>query len=515
MPFGLVNAPATFQRLMNVVLSGVSPLTAMVYLDDIVVFTKGNLKEHLVTVNKFAKKKLRYLGHIISSTGIEVDPRKVQAVRDLTPPKNVREVRSFLGLIGYYRRFIDQFAEKAWVMEELKKRNKPWEWTYEHQKAFESLKGALMKAPVLHYPDWSKEFTIIPDASAHTIGGILLQKDADGDYVPISFVSRKMQGAERNYHITEQECLAALFCITKFEPYIWGVHFTLLLDATAVSSLLTTAGKSRLGRWALALQEFDFEVHHRPGVLNWADGFTRAPAQEETVEDKYLLEPSTHHYIIAPMTLTPSNPDYIPTMKSLCTSGEQALEGMEPTQAWKYIAAKELFTVKDGRLYKLQRPLKHPNQSRVMKLCLETDQEKAEVLRGYHDALQGGGHRGEAKMVLAISQKYWWPDLWTDVRNWVKHCEVCQQFSRYRPAYTPKSIYAQYPGDYVAIDFFFPTAKSPEGHSVVLLMVDLYTRLVKMKALKDRETPTVLRAIEKEWIRYQGCPKHLLSDRDP
>ncbi|KAH3731347.1 Transposon Ty3-I Gag-Pol polyprotein [Pelomyxa schiedti] len=112
-----------------------------------------------------------------------------------------------------------------------------------------------------------------------------------------------------------------------------------------------------------------------------------------------------------------------------------------------------------------------------------------------------GGHRGEAKMVLAISQKYWWPDLWADVSNWVKHCEVCQQFSRYRPAYTPKSIYAQYPGDYVAIDFFFPTAKSPE--------------ISEDESIEGYRDTYSFASYLKEWIRYQGCPKHLLSDRDP
>ncbi|KAH3764988.1 hypothetical protein Pelo_3168 [Pelomyxa schiedti] len=217
---------------------------------------------------------------------------------------------------------------------------------------------------------------------------------------------------------------------------------------------------------------------------------------------------------MAPIHVAPVDPLFFPVMKGLCQGNDNALLAVEPENRWKYIAARDLFVIKEDKLYCLNRPMKHPHQSRILKLCVEIEDDRRTLMTTYHNALNGGGHRGETKMIHALSQKYWWLNLWKDVENWCREFTVCQQFWNYKPSFEPKNIIAHFPVEYVTRDFFFPPVPSNRGHTAVLLMVDLHSRLVRLKALKNREVPTVLRAIEKTWICTQGCPMNLLNDRD-
>ena len=232
MPEGLKNAPATFQRLMDQVLRGLQGVEVFVYLDDIVVYAK-NLEEHEKKVRRlftrlndakltlqpdkceFLRTEVTYLGHIISRSGVRPDSKKLTAVKHFPRPKNQKNVRQFLGLAGYYRRFIKDFAAKAKPLTELLQKNAKFVWGSKHKKSFKILRKSLCRSPILQYPDFNKPFTLTTDASDYAIGAVLSQ-NVDGHDLPVAYLSRNLTKPEQNYFTTEKECLAVLFCNITF-----------------------------------------------------------------------------------------------------------------------------------------------------------------------------------------------------------------------------------------------------------------------------------------------------------
>ena len=221
MPFGLKNAPATFQRLMNSVLTGLQGLKCLVYLDDIVVYGASledhnrRLKEVLKRLREnnlklqpdkceFLRKEVIYLGHIISENGIQPDPSKLKAIKEFPTPKKVKDIQSFIGLAGYYRKFIEDFSKIAKPLTKLTKKTEKFEWTSEQQNAFDILKEKLTTAPVLKYPDFTQEFIVTTDAPDYAIGAVLSQGSVGQDR-PIAYASRVLSRAEQNYSTTEKK----------------------------------------------------------------------------------------------------------------------------------------------------------------------------------------------------------------------------------------------------------------------------------------------------------------------
>ena len=259
MPFGLCNAPATFQRLMQVVLAGLEWSSCFVYIDDILVASKtfeehlSHLKEVFSRLRKaglrlkpkkcsFLCDKVVYLGHVISKEGIAPDPTKVQKVRNFPVPTDVSKLRQFLGLASYYRRFVPAFAKIAASLHSLTKKNSTICWTTACDNAFCKLKELLCDAPVLVYPCFgpSEEFIIETDASTVGLGAVLVQKQPDGTVHPITYVSRSLQPAERNYGISELETLGLVWAIKHFRPYILDYPCTVYMDHAACLSLLSS-----------------------------------------------------------------------------------------------------------------------------------------------------------------------------------------------------------------------------------------------------------------------------------
>lgn len=226
LPFGLCNAPATFQRLMESVLRGLNFKTALCYIDDIVVYS-GTFHQHLVDLRevfdrlreanlklkiskcKFCAKQIEYLGHIISADGVLPNPDKIKAVSEFPVPKNVKGVRSFLGLANYYRRFVYNFAKIAVPLNNLTRKSVKFQWTPECQTAFDTLKQALTSAPILSFPHHTKPFILHVDASNSAIGMVLSQIQ-DNKEVVIAYAGRDLNQAERNYSTTEREALAVV-----------------------------------------------------------------------------------------------------------------------------------------------------------------------------------------------------------------------------------------------------------------------------------------------------------------
>lgn len=297
MPFGLKNSPASFQRLMNTVLAGIQNIKCFVYLDDIVVFA-DNLENHNKKLKEifsrlsqfnlkiqpdkceFLRKEVAYLGHIITEQGVKPCPEKIAAVLNFSTPKSPKEIKSFLGLAGYYRKFIPNFSKITLPLVKLLRKNVNYEWTSLQQSAFENLKLLLCSEPVLQYPDFTKEFYLTTDASNYAIGAVLSQNDPPND-LPIAYASRTLNKAESNYSTTEKELLAIIWSVKHFRPYLYGKKFTIITDHKPLTWLFNVKDPgSRLIRWRLALEEYEYEIKYKSGKTNViADSLSRLPRE--------------------------------------------------------------------------------------------------------------------------------------------------------------------------------------------------------------------------------------------
>ena len=246
MPFGLCNAPATFERLMETVLAGLHWQICLIYLDDVIMIGKTfedmikNLSvifERLQQAGlklkarkcKLFGKSVEFLGHIITESGLETDPSKTSSIENWPTPKTVKEVRAFIGLCSYYRRFVYRFAEIAKPLHKLTEKNQPFVWTEECSMSFQALKKKLVEAPVLIHPDFTQSFKLDVDASDLSIGAVLSQDTEDGECV-IAYASRTLSKSERRYCVTRKEMLALVYFVKYFRHYLYGRQFTIRTD---------------------------------------------------------------------------------------------------------------------------------------------------------------------------------------------------------------------------------------------------------------------------------------------
>ena len=293
MPFGLCNAPASFQRLMNKVFADNIGTFIAVYLDDILVFSR-NIEEHWQHLRwaleklreaklygrlhkcEFLKDQVDYLGFEVSPGGIKASPAKIRAVIEWPRPKSVHDVRSFLGLASYYRRFVRGFSEMARPLTELTRAGAEWKWSTSQHEAFNRLKLALTTAPVLKLPDFEKQFVVTTDASDAAVGAILEQDFGNG-LQPIAFASRKLNNAEMRYSAYERELLGIVWAIAQWKHYLRGLHSVIIqTDHAPLRHLPNQASvNARVWKWINIMQGYDLEIRHIPGKRNPADTLSR------------------------------------------------------------------------------------------------------------------------------------------------------------------------------------------------------------------------------------------------
>lgn len=515
MPFGLCNAPATFERMMDSLLLGFKWSTCLCYLDDVIIFSPtfethlqrlsdilGVFRKAGLQLNStkchFASRQLTILGHLVNAAGVQPDPDKIHAVRNFPVPVSSKDVRSFVGLCSYFRRFIKDFATIARPLTDLLKTNATFAWGPEQAAAFSTLVSRLTTAPILAHYDPSAPTEVRTDASGFGIGAILAQRHAGHDRV-IAYASRLLSRSERQYTITERECLALVWAVVKFRPYLYGRPFTVVTDHHALcwlSSLKDPIG--RLGRWALRLQEYTFTVAYKSGRLHRdADCLSRHPVDPPTNTDDdsetCVLAISDFRHIAAEQRTDTS-------LRSI----------IDRLQAHPCHPTHRAFVLRNGVLYRRNFRPDGPDLLLVVPVHLRID-----VLHQLHDE-PTAGHLGVARTYDRVRRRFFWPGLYRSVRRYVRSCDLCQ---RRKPPSVPPAGQLQplevplEPFYRVGLDLLGPFPLSTSGNRWIAVATDYTTRYAITRALPTACATDVADFLLHDVILHHGAPRQLLTDR--
>ncbi len=524
MPFGLTNAPATFQRMVNLLLSGLNWKSCMAYLDDVIVFSK-TFQQHLSDLReifdrlreqnlklsptkcKFFRQEVTFLGHVVDKNGIRPDPDKTKAVANYPQPVNVSELRSFLGLVSYYRNFIENFAKIAQPLVNLLKKDKPFVWAKEQEEAFMQLRKLLCEAPVLAYPDFSKEFILQTDASGYALGAVLSQIFEEKER-PIAYASRTLRQGEKNFSTIEKECLAIIFAIKHFHCYLFGRKFKLITDHAPLRWLMNMKEPTgRLARWSLALQQYDFDIYHKPGVTHKnADALSRIVATASFNSYSWYKTSVTEEEF---KRLQSEDPELGPILQFL--KSHKLPEGEEKA---RHIAIQsETYFLHQDILYHMANNLKQ-QRFRVPQLAIPNNLRKG-IMQQCHEN-PTAGHLGPSKTLSKISTYYYWPSIYKDVLNFCRTCIKCQQGKR-PPRYNKEPLQnlpiTNRPFEMVAVDVLGPLPQTFQGNRYIIIYMDYFSKWPEATATSDQKADTTARTFIQDIICRHGCPTKLLSDR--
>ena len=504
MPFGLCNAPGTFQRCMMSIFSDLAEEVMEIFMGDFTVYGSSfeqclhNLgtvlqrcKDKNLALNRekkchFMVTKGIVLEHMISAAGLEVDQTKVSIIRDLTPPTTVKGIRSFLGHAGFYRRFIRDFSKITRPLCRLLEKDTKFHFDESCQKAFKEIKFILVEAPIMAKQDWNREFEIMCDASDFSMGAVLGQID-EKVFKAIYYASKTFNEAQENYSTTEKEMLSIVFACEKFRPYILGSHVVIHTDHAVIKYLMAKKeAKSRLIRWVLLLQEFDLEIKDKKESDNViADHLSRVERNKAEEEKTGLTENFPDEQLFQ---LSFQLPWYDNIVNYLAC-------GVVPSE-FSYQQKRKLGT--DNRYYIWDDPLllKRGDDMIIIKCVPESEQCK--IMNECHASPYGGHFSGERTAHKILQSGFYWPTVFKDCTEWVKLCDRCQMIGNIsiRNEMPLRGIMVVQIFDIWGIDFMGPFPPS-FGNLYILLAVDYVSKWAEAIACPRNYANTVVSFLQK------------------
>lgn len=490
MPFGLCNAPSTFQALMNEVFRPLLRKSVLVFFDDILIYSASwlehlqhvrevltLLRQHKLAVKhkkcEFGQEELEYLGHIISRAGVKVDRAKIAAMLDWPQPTTITELRGFLGLTGYYRKFVRDYGLIARPLTNLLRKG-TFAWSEIATEAFSKLKQALTTTPTLALPDFSLPFVIQTDASGEGICAVLSQNEK-----PIAFMSRTLGVSKQSWSTYAREMLAIVVAIRTWKPYIIGRRFIIQTDQRSLRYLLEQQ------KWMGKLAGYDYEIVYKPGNTNLvADALSRVHGSP-TLDAIFVPQSSLWEDI---KVLIQTDP-YLQRIGHLATA--------KPGQPYEW---------RDGLIYYRNRVVVPPSSPLILQL-----------IREHHDTPMGG-HSGVLRTFRRLARQYYWPSMHKVVREYVAACSICQKakYSSLSPAglLQPLPVPSQVWED-ISMDFVVGLPRS-KGHDSLMVVVDRLTKSAHLIPLSHPYTAkTVAAKFVSHVVKLHGIPRSIVSDRDP
>lgn len=506
LPFGLTNAPATFMHMMQSIFRPHLDDFVIVFLDDILIYskTRDEHEQHVEKVlqllrqNKlyakeskceFFKNEVSFLGHVVGERGISMEEQKVKAVRDWPVPKDVSDVRSFLGLAGYYRKFVRKFSEIASPLSELLQKNVVFKWTQQHDDAFNALKHALTTAPVLIIPDVELPLTVRSDSSGFAVGATLMQDQGNG-LQPCAFMSKKMLPAEKNYRVHEQEMLGIICALKEWRHYLSGSKHTIdiITDHNSLKHFDTQPHlTARQARWAEFLAEFDYTITYKDGKSNVvADALSR----------RSDLKSDALH------ALSSSSSDDAGQLLNDIKSAYQQDKACRQLLS----RCRSPFHLDDGLIMRGEQ-IYVPVNKKIM----------TQILHEAHD-IPIAGHVGMNKTLEKISRTFYWPKMHKHIQHYISTCMKCQEnkpsnqlpMGLLQPLPIPDRRWQQ-----ITMDFIVQLPVTRNGNDAIIVIVDKLSKLATYIATTSNVTAQqVAQLVFQHIVRHHGVPESIVSDRD-
>lgn len=533
--FGQTNSPATFQTMMNDLFKDlIDDNVVIVYMDDILIYTE-TLEEHRRVTQRvleileknnlylkpekceFEKEKIEYLGLIISKGRIEMDPVKIEGVAKWPQPQEVKEVQSFLGFINFYRRFIQDFADLAKPLHELTKKDTPWKWTEEQDKAFRLLKERVTSSPILIFPDNDKPYKLEADSSNYATGAVLSQQGEDEKWHPVAFLSKSLSPVERNYEIHDKEMLAIIRALDEWRHYLEGTKhaFEIWTDHKNLEYFMSAKKLNRRqARWSLFLSRFDFTLHHRPGKKSLKpDALSRRPDHgkgENDNEDIVLLKPEFFK---------------VQSMKQ----GHFLLSGEESSLLKKIRQAKDLDETVIKAVEELRKSGKRSlignewseEQGLILfrgKVYVPRDMDlRRQIVQAHHDSYSAG-HPGRWKTLELVSRNYWWPSLSRFIARYCDGCDRCNRTKTFPAKPSGKLIPTQIPKDIwqiITVDLITDLPECQGFNSIMITIDRLSKMLHAIPTNKELTAEGTARLFRDHVWKLHGLPEQVISDRGP
>ena len=522
MSFGLTNAPAAFMDLMNRVFKEYLDKFVIVFIDDILIYSKSKEEhaQHLRIVlqrlkekqlyAKFSKcefwlEEVQFLGHVVGKDGIKVDPTKIEAVMNWEQPKTPTEVRSFLGLAGYYRRFVKDFAKIATPLTKLTRKSEKFIWSEECDRSFRELKERLVTAPILTLPDEKGNFIIYSDASLKGLGCVLMQHDK-----VIAYASRQLKPHEQKYPVHDLELAAIVFALKLWRHYLYGERCEIYTDHKSLKYIFIQKELNmRQRRWLELIKDYDCTINYHPGKANVvADALSRKErlnmitiAKELSKElEKLEIEvcsPSEAQEKLYQITF---QPELIEKIKR-CQEGVMSQD--------KQLTRKEICTEKDSEgVFRFSSRIWIPN---VVEL-------KNEVLREAHNS-RFSVHPGSTKMYQDLKKNFWWPGMKNEIADWVSKCDTCQRVKaeHQRPSglLQPLEI-PTWKWEDIAMDFIVGLPRTRSNHDAIWVVIDRLTKSAHFLPINEKyPLNRLVKLYLDEIVSRHGVPVSIVSDRDP